>query len=134
MAFSAAAAVIPKGVPSVVGLRFTSKTPTREELKAKVLQEVSANPVVIFSKTSCPFCSMAKEELQKLGVEAATFELDLGDQEYAAQLQTVLGDITGARSVPRVFIGGKFFGGGDETVAAARTGELKRLVDAALAK
>lgn len=40
---------------------------------------------------------------------------------------------TGATSVPRVFIGGKFFGGGDDTAAAARSGQLKKLIDAARA-
>ena len=40
---------------------------------------------------------------------------------------------TGATSVPRVFIGGKFLGGGDDTVAAGRNGSLKKLIDAAKA-
>lgn len=46
-------------------------------------------------------------------------------------IQNVLGEITGARSVPRVFIDGKFIGGGDDTVAKAATGELKQLLTAA---
>lgn len=33
-------------------------------------------------------------------------------------------EITGGRSVPRVFIDGEFFGGGDETAMAVRTGQL----------
>lgn len=33
-------------------------------------------------------------------------------------------------AVPRVFINGKFIGGGDDTVRLARTGELQRLVSA----
>ena len=35
--------------------------------------------------------------------------------------------ITGGRSVPRVFIGGKFIGGGDDTVSLSRTGLEKRV-------
>ncbi|VDL80732.1 unnamed protein product [Nippostrongylus brasiliensis] len=34
------------------------------------------------------------------------------------------GGISGARTVPRVFIGKYFFGGADETVAAAKNGRL----------
>ena len=36
--------------------------------------------------------------------------------------------LTGAKSVPRVFIDGKCIGGGDETVAAHESGELKELL------
>ena len=38
--------------------------------------------------------------------------------------------LTGGRSVPRVFIGGQFVGGGDETVAAHRDGKLQALLEA----
>jgi hypothetical protein len=44
-------------------------------------------------------------------------------------LQDALLEITGGRSVPRVFIGGKFLGGGDDTVAAAANGKLKSLLE-----
>lgn len=43
-------------------------------------------------------------------------------------IQDALGEVTGARSVPRVFVGGKFIGGGDDTVAKAANGELKELL------
>jgi len=39
--------------------------------------------------------------------------------------------MTGGRTVPRVFVGGKFVGGGDDTVALAASGELKRLFESA---
>ena len=38
--------------------------------------------------------------------------------------------LTGGRSVPRVFIGGQFVGGGDETAAAHRDGKLQALLEA----
>jgi glutaredoxin 3 len=46
-------------------------------------------------------------------------------------IQDALGELTGARSVPRVFVGGNFIGGGDDTAAKAATGELKQLLTAA---
>ena len=39
-------------------------------------------------------------------------------------IQDYLKELTGARSVPRVFINGKFYGGGDETSAGAKNGDL----------
>ena len=44
-------------------------------------------------------------------------------------IQNYLQQITGARSVPRVFINGKFYGGGDETAAGARNGDLKNRIN-----
>jgi glutaredoxin 3 len=36
--------------------------------------------------------------------------------------------MTGATSVPRVFVGGVFLGGGDDTVAAEKSGKLAKLL------
>ena len=47
----------------------------------------------------------------------------------ALGLQDILLDITGGRTVPRVFVGGNFLGGGDDTVAAAANGELKKRLE-----
>ena len=58
--------------------------------------------------------------------------IELDNRDDGAAIQAYLGKVTGATSVPRVFIGGKFIGGGDDTVALARSGELARLVAAAL--
>jgi glutaredoxin 3 len=46
-------------------------------------------------------------------------------------VQNALLEITGGRSVPRVFIAGKFLGGGDETAAAARDGTLAKQLEGA---
>jgi len=48
----------------------------------------------------------------------------------ADKIQDALLKITGGRSVPRVFIHGKFFGGGDETAAACKNGTFKKKVEA----
>ena len=45
--------------------------------------------------------------------------------------QAYLSQLTGASTVPRVFVGGTCIGGGDDTAAKARSGELARLLAAA---
>ena len=37
--------------------------------------------------------------------------------------------LTGGRSVPRVFIGGKSIGGRDETMAAHKAGKLEKMLN-----
>jgi glutaredoxin-related protein len=61
------------------------------------------------------------------------WELDAPGTDAAegAAVQDALLEVTGGRSVPRVFVGGKFIGGGDDTAAKAASGELLALLKAA---
>jgi len=65
-------------------------------------------------------------------VKFACLELDNLDNAVEAQIQNALLEMTGARSVPRVFIGGKCIGGGDDTVRLAEEGTLKDMAAAAM--
>jgi glutaredoxin 3 len=96
-----------------------------------VQAEIKAHPVVVFSKSYCPYCSRAKSALASTGVhgkDIAVHELD--KMPDGSAIQSAL-SFTGATSVPRVFVGGKFIGGGDDTAALAASGKLKDLVKAA---
>ena len=52
----------------------------------------------------------------------------LDKRDDGSEIQDALADLTGGRSVPRVFIEEAFIGGGDDTERLARSGELKALV------
>lgn len=54
--------------------------------------------------------------------------LQLDERSDGDAIQDVLLEITGGRSVPRVFIKGKFIGGGDDTAELARNGGLAKLL------
>lgn len=43
-------------------------------------------------------------------------------------IQNVLGEMTGARSVPRCFIDGKFIGGGTDVKKLFESGELAKML------
>lgn len=103
-------------------------------LKSKVEEMVALQPVMIFSKSTCPFCAMAKTAMNEAGVKYAVLELDNLDQATCAAIQDVLQVITGARSVPRVFMGGTFVGGGDDTVRLQKEGKLSDIAEAAVTK
>jgi peptide-methionine (R)-S-oxide reductase len=91
-------------------------------------------PVMVFSKSWCPFCDKAKQALKDSGVDYALLELDNLGEQTEGQIQDCLATITGARTVPQVFVGGKCIGGGTDTVALAASGELQKLVESANAK
>jgi len=93
---------------------------------------ISTKKVAVFSKSHCPFCHKARDVLNSFKLKPGALEwIEIDKREDCEQIQDYLKEITGARSVPRVFIGGKFLGGGDDTAAAYKSGALeKKLVDA----
>uniref|UniRef100_A0A7S0LVD6 Glutaredoxin domain-containing protein n=1 Tax=Cryptomonas curvata TaxID=233186 RepID=A0A7S0LVD6_9CRYP len=105
---------------------FSSSTKMNADLKGTVTKLIDDNTVMVFSKTYCPYCTKAKKTLDGLNVKYQVLELDGRDD--GAQIQDIMGELTGARSVPRVFIKGKFVGGGDDVVAKAASGELQKLL------
>jgi len=106
-----------------------------ERVRTQIEEVIALQPVTIFSKTSCGFSTMAKEALSKAGVsKCATVELDRLQPQVSEAIQNHLAALTGARTVPRVFIDRKFIGGGQETAQLAASGELKKLVDSAMAQ
>ena len=86
-------------------------------------------PVMVFSKSYCPYSKKAKNILSKysLGDNYHVLELDQLPSK-TDQYQEELGKLTGARTVPRVFINGKCIGGGDDTGALEQKGDLQRLL------
>ncbi|KXZ47427.1 hypothetical protein GPECTOR_35g865 [Gonium pectorale] len=89
-----------------------------------IKQTVADNKVVVYSKTYCPYCTRVKGLFTELKVPHKVLELD-GMGAEGAELQDALQPITGRRTVPQVFIGGKFIGGCDDTMAAHAAGKLK---------
>lgn len=94
---------------------------------AQYVQEVvSRNCVVIFSKTTCPYCKMAKNVFNDIGANYKAIELD--EHNDGRRLQEALAQMTGARTVPRVFINGNCIGGGSDTRQLHQQGKLVALI------
>ncbi|KAJ7332370.1 hypothetical protein JRQ81_014550 [Phrynocephalus forsythii] len=91
-----------------------------------IKETISDNCVVIFSKTSCSYCKMAKKLFRDMNVNYTAVELDM--YENGSQFQDVLHQMTGGRTVPRIFINGTFVGGASDTQRLHREGKLLPLV------
>lgn len=50
--------------------------------------------------------------------------IELDDREDGDEIQNILAEMTGARTVPRVFVNGKCLGGGTEVKKLYDSGEL----------
>lgn len=91
-----------------------------------VKSAIAKDKVVIFSKSYCPYCTMAKEPFKKLQHPFACYELD--HRSDGDEIQSILGEMTGARTVPRVFINGNFVGGGTDIKKMYSDGRLEKLL------
>ncbi|XP_076956374.1 glutaredoxin-C4-like [Bidens hawaiensis] len=91
-----------------------------------VKKTVSSHPIVIFSKSYCPYCKRAKGVFNDLNTKPHVIELD--EREDGSKIQDALSEIVGRRTVPQVFINGKHLGGSDDTVEAYQSGELAKLL------
>ncbi|XP_056894528.1 glutaredoxin 2 isoform X1 [Takifugu flavidus] len=92
-----------------------------------VQEMVTQNCVVIFSKSTCPFCKMAKNVFNEIGANYKVIELD--EHNDGRRLQEALAHMTGARTVPRVFVNGNCIGGGSDTKRLHQEGKLLPLIE-----
>ena len=67
-----------------------------------------------------------KRLFERMKVDAEVIELD--KTQGGDVIQKELYKLTGQRSVPNVFVGGKHVGGNDDTQAAAKSGKLQELL------
>jgi glutaredoxin 3 len=82
----------------------------------------SGAPALLYTTRICPYCVAAKRLLGRVGV--AFEEVDLSMNHG---LRAELSDATGWRTVPMIFVEGRFVGGYDDLYAAWKRGELKHL-------
>lgn len=66
------------------------------------------------------------QPFKKLNIEFLVIELE--DRPDMNEIQDVLGEMTGARSVPRCFVDGKFIGGGTDVKKLYESGELAKML------
>jgi glutaredoxin 3 len=109
-----------------VGAGAASEALGTTEIKTNINQLVNQDKVVIFSKTSCPYCFDAKEVFDKIGQKYTVVELN--NHPQGPQVQDALKEMTGARTVPRVFVNGQCIGGGSDTVNMYKTGNLEKIL------
>ncbi|KAI9738695.1 MAG: hypothetical protein M1834_008200 [Cirrosporium novae-zelandiae] len=121
----------------VVGV--DGKTKEKEEVPEKTLKEkeielelngiLKRSPIIIFSKSYCPFSKKAKRILlDDFQIDPPPFVVELDQHPMGADLQSTLHDITGRRTVPNILINGKSIGGGDDVEKLKLEGTLVETV------
>ena len=80
--------------------------------------------IEIYTKSWCPFCARAKEDLQRLGLEYR--EIDV-TTDALKELEMVRR--SDRHTVPQIFIDAEHLGGSDDLRDAERTGRLRQLIE-----
>lgn len=84
------------------------------ELKANLDKQIAEHKVFVISKSYCPYCVKAKDLFGKMNLPDYKV-WDIENEPEMDAIQDYMLSLTGGRSVPRVFINGKFVGGCDDT-------------------
>jgi glutaredoxin 3 len=103
-----------------------------EDVKIFVDTLLVTKKVVVFSKTYCPYARKAKNILAEYPIDPARIEIiEIEKRPDCNEIQSYMRELTGASTVPRVFIEGNCIGGGDDAAALHKSGELRRLLSSA---
>jgi cysteine synthase A len=103
------------------------------EARRFVAESIAAHPgkVVLFALSWCEFCWSVRKLLNRMGTPFASIDLDAPTFRAAhdvPKIRAALQEVTGAATIPQVFVGGRWIGGCTEVMEAAESGALQRLL------
>merc|ERR1712106_1221281 len=114
-----------KHFPSVLSHPY-SMAPLSGSPMEQVEHCISTHQVMMFSKTTCPFCTKIKQLFNSLQIKYEVLELD--EIRDGAAVQAALAEKSGQRTVPNVYINGKHVGGCDDTLKLHTENKLLAMV------
>lgn len=79
--------------------------------------------VIVYSSAHCPYCVMAKQLLERKGVDYKEIRVDLDPSKREEMMQK-----SRQRTVPQIFINNKAIGGYTDLVAMDRAKQLDSLL------
>lgn len=94
-----------------------------ESVTDRIKRLIKDTPVLVYSKTTCGFCTRAKKLLKVANVSPHIIELDKADD--GQKVQEALTTITKQGTVPNIFVWGEHIGGCDDLLRLYSNGALK---------
>ncbi len=94
----------------------------------------ATDPVVIFALEWCEFCWSVRRLFAAAGIPYRTIDLDgpeWRDGSRADEMRKALHRVTGASTIPQVFVAGRHIGGATDTFDAFNDGRLQARIRAA---
>lgn len=104
-------------------------TPDGDTDWAAHLQELKAqHPLVVFSKSYCPYSQRAKALLASYNLSPPPTIVELDMRSDGGLIQGILNRLTGRRTVPNIILQGESIGGADDIIALHQDDKLKPLL------
>jgi cysteine synthase A len=88
-------------------------------------------PVVMFALQWCEFCWSVRKLFQQCDIPYRSIDLDSVEyqpEQWGGKIRAALNAQTGYKTIPQIFVGGKFMGGCTETFDAFKSGEFQVLL------
>lgn len=104
----------------------SSKMAGSVDIQQFIKEAISKDKVVVFSKSYCPYCKLAKDVFEK--VKQPIKVIELNERDDGNTIQDNLAQLTGFRTVPQVFINGNCVGGGSDVKALYESGKLEPML------
>ncbi|KAG8967157.1 hypothetical protein FRC03_010530 [Tulasnella sp. 419] len=86
-------------------------------------------PLVVFSKTYCPYSKRAKELLSRYKITPAPFIIEVDTRGDAMLIKAHLTKLTGRSTFPNVILRGTSLGGSDDLNALHASRKLKEILE-----
>ena len=99
---------------------------------AEIRATAASNPVVLYALEWCEFCWSVRRMFDEAGIPYLSVDLDgpgFRDGDRAARMRAALREISGAPTIPQVFVAGEHLGGATETFDAYNSGRLEALLE-----
>lgn len=92
-----------------------------------VKADIKKNPVLVYSKSYCPYCENTKKTLENLKVTSKVYELD--QMTDGAKIQTALQELTKQKTFPNIFISGNHIGGNSDLMDGLKKGKIQKIFE-----
>jgi len=94
---------------------------------------VAQEPVVLFALEWCEFCWSVRKLFARLGIAYESVDLDsvaYQQGDCGGKIRAVLARVTGAATIPQIFVGGEHMGGATDVFDAFGDGRLQAKLEA----
>ena len=92
----------------------------------------SDHPVIMFSHEWCEFCWSVRKMFAKYEIPYLSVDLDsvaYQEDNKGGKIRAALREKTGSKTIPQIFVGGRFVGGATELFDSQKDGDLAQLLE-----
>ncbi|MFO1327869.1 MAG: cysteine synthase A [Rubrivivax sp.] len=131
-----APAAVPAPAPAPVAPVVAAPAAPAADADAEtcVREAIASQPVVMFALEWCEFCWAVRKLFAHLGIAYRSVDIDsvpFQQGDLGTRVRPVLKALTGAATIPQIWVGGTHLGGATDLFDALRSGRLQTLLDGA---